>query len=80
MKPTRIEIEQLAVRFRTFPKSAELAHADVWNAIEAVGGRTAITYGCYLATPLRQRWKKQDLALDVASALDQAAAKLNPAK
>ncbi len=72
-KPTRTEIEQVATMFRNAPCAPSHSHAYVWNLIAAVGGRAAITYGCYLATPLRQRWKKRDLGLAVASALDEAA-------
>lgn len=68
------EVERLAVAFRNAPCSPSHAHADVWNLIARVGGRTAITYGCYLSTPFRQRWKKQSLGLDIASALDEVAA------
>lgn len=73
---TKLEIEALAIAFRNAPCSPNHAHADTWNAIEAIGGRTAITYGCYLSTPSRSRWKKHDLALDIASAPDSFAATL----
>lgn len=73
---TRIQIEQLATAFRNAPASPSHSHADVWNAIAEIGGRCAITYGCFLATPFRQRWKKRYLGLDIASALDEAASKL----
>lgn len=73
---TKSEILQLAASFRNAPASPAHNHVDVWNTIAEVGGRAAITYGCFLATPFRQRWKKRDLGLDVASALEEAAAKL----
>jgi hypothetical protein len=73
MPLSKIEIERLATSFRNAPASPSHNHADVWNAIEQIGGRAAITYGMFLATPFRQRWKKQDLGLDVASALESAA-------
>jgi hypothetical protein len=69
----KTEIERLATAFRSAPASPSHNHADVWNAIEEVGGRAAILYGMFLATPFRHRWKKRDLGLDVASALDAAA-------
>jgi hypothetical protein len=76
MKLTRNELERLAVQFRNAPCSPSHSSADTWNAIAEVGGRTAITYGVWLATPIRSRWKKRDLGLDIASALDEAASRL----
>ncbi|EIQ01613.1 hypothetical protein OpiT1DRAFT_00185 [Opitutaceae bacterium TAV1] len=73
MTISKTEIERLATAFRNAPASPSHKHADVWNTIEKVGGRAAIVYGMFLATPFRQRWKKRDLGLDVASALDAAA-------
>lgn len=71
----KIEIERLAVAFRNAPNSPNHAATDTWNAIAKIGGHTAILYGRYLATPLRQRWKKYDLGLTIAAALDAEAAK-----
>lgn len=76
MKPTRIDLERLAVQFRNAPSSPNHNASDTWNTIEKVGGRTAILYGMYLATPIRSRWKKHDLGLDIASSLDLAASNL----
>ena len=74
---TKIEVERLAVSFRNAPSSPAHSHVDVWNLIERIGGRTAITYGCFISTPFRSRWKKRDLGLSIASALDEVAANLN---
>lgn len=73
---TKLEIERLACAFRNAPASPQHAHVDTWNAIAEIGGRCAITYGIFLATPFRQRWKKRDLGLDIASALEEVAEKL----
>jgi hypothetical protein len=70
MNPNLIEIERLAVAFRTAPASPGHNSADTWNLIEKIGGRTAIVYGMFLATPFQQRWKKTDYGLNVASALE----------
>lgn len=67
---TRIEIERLATAFRNAPNSPAHNHVDVWNAFARIGGRAAILYGIWSATPFRSRWKKHDLGLDIASALD----------
>jgi hypothetical protein len=67
---TKLRLEQLAIQFRNAPCSPSHAHADVWNLIADLGGPAAITYGCYLSTPLRSRWKKRDLGLDVAAAIE----------
>lgn len=74
--PTKIEVERMAVSFRNAPSSPGHSHVDVFAAFEKIGGRAAILYGMHLATPFRQRWKKCDLGLDIASALDEAAKKL----
>lgn len=76
-KLPKIEIERIAVAFRNDPRGNH-GHADVWNAMEKIGGRTAILYGMHLATPARYRWKKHDLGLDVASALDAVAGRTSP--
>jgi hypothetical protein len=65
-----IEIEQLAVMFRNAPAAPQHSGVDTWNAMAEIGGRAAILYGMFLATPFRQRWKKRDLGLGVADALD----------
>lgn len=74
-----IELERLVAAFRNDPASPAHSHADVRNAVAEVGGRAAIAYGRFLATPPRQRWKKRGLGLDVASALEEAAIRLGEA-
>jgi len=62
----------LAAAFRNAPASPAHNHVDVYNAIERIGGRAAIAYGMFIATPFRQRWKKRDRGLAVAAALELA--------
>lgn len=77
---TKLDLERLAVCFRNAPNSPNHRSADTWNTFEKVGGRAAILYGMYLATPERSRWKKSDLAYDIASALDSAASHWDASK
>lgn len=67
----------LAAAFRNAPASPAHSHVDVYNAIEQIGGRAAIAYGMFIATPFRQRWKKRDRGLAVADALEAANAEVS---
>ncbi len=62
----------LAAAFRNAPASPAHGHVTVYNTIEAIGGRVAIAYGMWMATPFRQRWKKRDAGMAVADALEAA--------
>lgn len=72
----KTRILQLAVSFRNAPASPSHKHVDVYALIEQIGGRTAIFYGMWLATPSQHRWKRSARGYDVASALSDYAATL----
>lgn len=72
---TKTEIERLAMRFRSTYNHPDLSDVDVWNTFEEIGGLPAILYGMFRVTPERSRWKRQDLAYSIATALDARAGK-----
>lgn len=65
-----IEIEQLATSFLYQPRSENLHHVSVYNAFEEIGGRPAIAYGMFLATPFQHAHKKRRAGIAVASSLE----------
>jgi hypothetical protein len=70
MTSQQFEREQIAAAFRLAPASPAHNHVDVYNAIERIGGRAAIAYGQWVATPRNHVIRKSILGINVARALD----------
>ena len=63
------KLQSLTTQWRFAPCYPGHAHVDMYAAMAEIGGDVAIAYGMWMATPFRQRWKKQDRGLEIYAAL-----------
>jgi len=65
---TDTEKRNLIARFRL--DSPNLTHCDTWDAMEEMGGATAIIYGRWMGIPKQYTFKKRCARLDVADSIE----------